>query len=70
MAKKNVFVVPHGKDWAVRKAGNDRVSAVYGTKEKAKDAGRKAAKAVGVELIVQNKDGKITSSERLNLGMD
>ena len=66
--KPEVFTVPHGDGWANRRAGADRVSRKYRTKDEARQAGRKTAQRERTEHIIQNRDGKI--SERNSYGND
>ena len=68
MPRKNVHVVPHDDDWAVRVEGNSRVSAKYNTKAAAEAAGRDRAERDHVELLVHRRDGVIT--ERSSFGRD
>jgi hypothetical protein len=63
MAKKDVHVVPHDDGWAVKREGNDRASSVHPTKSDAVDSGRGAAKADKVELVIHNRDGRISDSD-------
>lgn len=56
--KKDVFVVTHGKDWAVRSGGSDRVAKVFDTKAEAFDYGRDMARVHKAELRVQNRNGQ------------
>jgi len=63
MAKKNVHVVPHEGEWAVKREGNERASSVHPTKSEATDSGRSAAKADKVDLIIHNQDGRISDSD-------
>jgi uncharacterized protein YdaT len=61
--KRNVWVVPHEKGWAVKREGSKRAAEVFELKEKAVAAGRKLAKKHKTELIVQAKDGSIQSKD-------
>lgn len=66
MAKgKDVFVGPskHGDGWQVKKAGNDKASALTETKKEAADRGRDLARKEHSELVIQNKDGKIAQKD-------
>ena len=58
----------HGDGWATLRAGSDRVSRVYGTKEEARQAGRDTARRESTEHIIHNRDGRI--SERNSYGND
>lgn len=66
--KPEVFTVPHGDGWANRRAGSNRVSRVYRTKDEAEQAGRKTAQRQRTEHIIQDRYGKI--SERNSYGND
>lgn len=59
----DIHVVPHPEGWATKKEGASRAGGVYPTKEKAVDAGRRQAKRENVELVIHNKDGKISDSD-------
>ena len=59
MAKRNQHVVPHKGDWAVRGAGNQRVSSVHPTQREAIDTGRSASRKQGTELFIHGKNGRI-----------
>jgi hypothetical protein len=63
MAKKDVHVVPRPAGWAVKVEGNSKASSVHETKAKAMDIGRDRAKQDKVELVIHNKDGKISDSD-------
>jgi hypothetical protein len=39
MANKNQHVVPHGKNWAVKGAGNTKATSIHKTQKSAIDAG-------------------------------
>lgn len=61
--KKNVHVVPHSDGWAVKKEGSQRASKILKTKAPALEQGRKIAKQDKVELVIHNKDGKISDKD-------
>lgn len=56
---KNVHVVPHDGEWAVRIEGNERASSVHATQNEATHAGRDRAQRDGVELLIHGRDGRI-----------
>ena len=60
---KNQWVVPHDDKWAVRGEKNDRVTAVFDTKQEAIERGRQIARNGGSEFIICNKDGTISQRE-------
>lgn len=69
MSKKPaVHTVRRDNGWGNLRAGSDRVSKVYPTKEKAQKAGRATARRESTEHIIHNRDGKI--SERNSYGND
>ena len=58
-------VVPN-KDkggWDVRRAGADRASGHFDTKQQAVDAGRDISRNQGTEFRIHNKDGKISQTD-------
>jgi hypothetical protein len=61
--KKDVHVVPHADGWAVKIEGNGRASSVHNTKSDALDAGRERAKQDHVEVVIHNKNGRISDSD-------
>ena len=63
MPKRDVHVVPHKGDWAVRREGADRVSSVHPTQGRAEDAGRGIARREHVEVVVHIPDGRIRDSD-------
>lgn len=59
MSKKHQHVVPHGDGWAVRGAGNKRVTSVHPTQREAIDRGREIAKNQESELVIHGENGRI-----------
>lgn len=55
---KDVYVVPHQGQWAVRREGCTRVSRLFETKEEAFGYGRNLARESHSELRVQNLNGR------------
>lgn len=55
--------MPHEEGWAVKREGGEKASSVHPTKAQATEAGRKTAKAEKVELVIHNKDGKISDKD-------
>jgi hypothetical protein len=45
MANKNQHVVPHGKNWAVKGAGNTKATSIHKTQKGAIDAARETCKS-------------------------
>lgn len=65
MSKKDVHIVyrKEKNDWAAKKEGNKRASAVASTKEEIERLGAEIAKKEKSELIIHNMDGKISDSD-------
>lgn len=68
MAGNNQHVVPHGGGWAVRGAGNARVSSVHKTQAEATRAARDTAQRQQSELLIHGRNGQIR--ERDSYGND
>lgn len=64
MNAKRHHVVP-GKDggWNVKKENSERVSGHYSSKEKAVKAGREISRNQSTELVIHNRNGKISQSD-------
>lgn len=65
---KNQHVVPHGGDWAVRGAGNQRATSVHPTQAAAIEAARAIAVRQQTELFIHGRDGQFR--ERNSYGND
>lgn len=63
--KKNQHVLPHGKDWAIKGAGNVKYTKIVPTQKQAIDLARKIAKNQKSELIIHKKDGTIREKDSL-----
>lgn len=63
VAKKNQLVIPHKDGWAVYGEGNQRATRVTRTKEEAIAIAREIARNKGSDLIVQSREGKISSKQ-------
>lgn len=68
MAGKNQHVVPHSGAWAVRGAGNNRVSSIHSTQAEATQVARGAAQRQHTELLIHGRNGQIR--ERDSYGND
>ncbi|GAA0675141.1 hypothetical protein FHT00_002923 [Sphingomonas insulae] len=68
MAGKNQHVVPHSGGWAVRGAGNSRVSSIHSTQAEAAQAARGTAQRQQSELLIHGRNGQIR--ERDSYGND
>ncbi len=63
MSKKNQHVVPSGKDWAVRGAGNDRKTAIVNTQAEAIKIAREIAINQKSEVVVHRPNGTIRDKD-------
>jgi Uncharacterized protein conserved in bacteria (DUF2188) len=59
MSKKNQHVVPHDGNWAVRGAGNQRVTSVHETQAAAERAAREIAQNNRSEVVIHRPNGEI-----------
>jgi Uncharacterized protein conserved in bacteria (DUF2188) len=59
MAGKNQHVVPHGDEWAVRGAGNDKASSIHPTQADAERTAREIAINQRSEAVIHRRDGRI-----------
>ena len=59
MTKKDQHVVPHNGDWAVRGAGNQRVTSTHATQADAAAAARKIAIKQQSEVVIHRPNGQI-----------
>lgn len=59
MAGKNQHVVPHGDEWAVRGAGNERITSTHRTQGDAERAAREIAINQRSEVVIHRPDGRI-----------
>ncbi len=66
--KKNIHVVPKGKDWAVKKAGASRASKVTTTQKEAIQVAKNLARDNQSELLIHGKNGQIR--EKNSYGAD
>lgn len=60
---RNVYVVVHGDDWAVRLQDETQVQSVHRTQKEAEDAGRVIAKREKSELLTQGENGQWRSKD-------
>ncbi len=63
MSKKNQHVVPSGKDWAVKGAGNDRATKIVPTQAEAIDIARGIAINNKSEVVIHRPDGTIRDKD-------
>jgi len=63
MSKKNKHVVPSGKDWAVKGAGNDRKTAIVNTQAEAIRIAREIAINQRSEVVIHRPDGTIRDKD-------
>lgn len=57
--KRNQHIVPAKDGWAVKGAGAQRATKVFGTQREAIAAGRQIAVSQGSELLIHGRNGKI-----------
>lgn len=55
----NQHVVPHEEGWAVKGAGNEKYTAVFGNQQDAIDRARDIAINYGSSVVIHRKDGSI-----------
>lgn len=63
MTGKNQHVVPHQEGWAIKGAGNQRVTSVHETQLQAIDAARAIARNQQSELVIHRNDGRIRDKD-------
>lgn len=68
MSGKNQHVVPHEQGWAVRGAGNERVTSIHPTQGQAVERAREIAQNQQSELLIHGRNGRIR--ERDSYGND
>lgn len=59
----NQHVVPRGTKWSVKGEGNSRATILTNTKQEAIDKAREISKNQGTELVIHNRDGKISQKD-------
>lgn len=60
---KNQHVVPHNGKWAVRGAGNSRVTATFRTQEQARVQARRIAIHEQSEVVIHRPNGQIRDKD-------
>lgn len=63
MSKKNQHVVPNGKDWAVKGAGNDKATKIVDTQSEAIKIAREIAINQKSEVVIHRPDGTIRDKD-------
>ena len=63
MSKKNQHVVPSGKDWAVKGAGNDRATKIVPTQAEAINIARSIAIHNKSEVVIHRPNGTIRDKD-------
>lgn len=63
MGKKNVHVVPAGRQWAVKPEGSSTPTSTHRTQHAAEDAGRRIAKQNESELVIHRPNGQIRDKD-------
>ncbi len=66
--KRNQHVVPTKDGWAVKRAGSQKATKVFGTQQEAIDRGREIARNQQSELLIHGRDGRIR--EKNTYGQD
>jgi hypothetical protein len=61
--KKDLHVVPHGDDWAVRREGSRRVSSTHPTQADAEAAAKRVARRERLEVVIHRPNGQIRDSD-------
>lgn len=61
--RKNQHVVPHGNNWAVKGAGNEKNTKIMPTQNQAIEKARAIARNQQSELVIHNRDGKIRDKD-------
>lgn len=71
MSKNDRYVVKHGDDWAVKKGGADRASAVFDTQREAEQYAKQLVGNLGGgEVRIQGRDGRWRDSDTVPPGND
>ena len=60
---KNQHVVPHGDEWAVRGAGNAKVTKIVSTQAQAIEVAKEIAKNQHSEVVIHRPNGQIRDSD-------
>lgn len=63
MNKKSQHVVPHGNDWAVKGAGNQKATRVVPTQAQAIELAKEMAKKQKAELVIHRPNGRIRDKD-------
>jgi len=64
MARKTHHVVPSSGDgWNIRRGGAERISGHFDRKTDAIDRGREISRNQKTELVIHNRDGKISRTD-------
>lgn len=60
---RNIHIVPHGRDWAVKQEGVPAPLSVHRTQAGAQSSGRTLAQAYQGELVIHRRDGRIRDKD-------
>lgn len=60
---KNQHVVPHGNEWAIKGAGNERNTKIVTTQKEAIKIAREIAKNQQSELVIHKRNGNIRDKD-------
>lgn len=65
-ALKHIHVIPRNGSWIVRREGDNRLISTHNTKREAEAAARKIARNTQGELVIHNRDGRISTRDSYN----
>tara|TARA_R110002051_G_scaffold162836_1_gene234375 strand:+ start:4072 stop:4296 length:225 start_codon:yes stop_codon:yes gene_type:complete len=68
MSKKNQHVVPSGKNWAIKGAGNSKATKIVSTQKEASKIAKEISINQGSEMFIHKRNGQIR--ERNTYGKD
>jgi len=71
MSKNDRYVVKHGEDWAVKRAGVQPPESVHGKQSEAERSAKKSVRELGGgEVCIQGRDGRWRDSDTVAPGKD
>lgn len=65
MSKKNQHVVPSGKNWAIKGAGNSKATKIVSTQKEASKIAREISINQGSEMFIHKRNGQIREAKHL-----
>jgi len=63
---KHIHVIPQNDGWVVKREDDNRLISSHETKQEAENAARKIARTAKGELVIHNRDGRISSRDSYN----